>query len=86
MNEISSTIKRTTFSHCFFEGMELLAFQLLLGSGVREYVEGRTCGFGIEPDVKGGDAGVSSQLHGCIDGFLLNKQTAENVFNIVLTF
>ena len=56
------------------EGPELLAFQLLLESGVRENAEGRTCGFGTEPDVEGGDASVRSQLHGCFDAFLLEEE------------
>ena len=52
----------------------MLAFQLLLESGVRKNAEGRTCGFGTEPDVEGGDARVRSQLHGCVDAFLLEEE------------
>ena len=59
----------------FLEGTELLALQLLLESGVRENAEGRTCGFGTEPDVEGGDASVRSELHGCFDTFLLEEES-----------
>ncbi|MDA8609543.1 hypothetical protein N9L19_01355 [bacterium] len=74
MKETLSTSTGTTFPPLLLEGKELLAFRLLLESGVRVNAEGRTCGFGTEPDVEGGDTSVRSLLHDRFDAFLLEEE------------